>query len=450
MNAYSFLIMFLSVVLSLLTSFCSGKGFAPVRIEGDSYEAQGELIDGKPVTGQGVKVSVKRSKQGRGDTIHRYTVRIQPGDSWEHGTASGRTIWIDGSGSSQFMISLPVQAADVKNTSVLITGKTREQTMKELQAVVTGGLRGYAEEQIKYSVAKLAEKASEFAFGVTTSYIELEYPFEETRSGAMSVLKCDFEGPDASKRFDKIDEIFISFDVVYKKPGKHYVSLIPDIRATGNLVDPSLPLRGSMGGYYLIEYRQELILFYKGDFEGSRKSEEHSYFPLMAGSKWTYRTRVQMVVPGFIENPREEGSTTFTVVGKKTVNNRECIVVSEGLNESYYYNDEGNVMLAGSRGFASIEEFLLKQGLKIVLPAVYLEESLSPGNSWVRERIIGTHPESHVVSQVLGFETVDVPAGRFDDAAKVESRLSVGDMGEVVMIEWLTKGVGRIKGSMRA
>ncbi len=405
---------------------------------------QGEVIDGKPVSGRGVKVSITRSKGAESSGPYHYTVRIQPGDPWEHGTASGRTVWIEGHGISQIIISLPVDTAEITNTRVLIIGKTREQTMRELQAIMTEGFKGYAEEQIRQA----ADKAKDIVFGIPTSYIELEEPFELSPRDGLIILKCDFEGANVSQRFDKIEEVVVSFDLTYKKPSKHYIVITPDIRATGNLVDTSLPLRGSIGGYYLIEYRQEFILTHSGDFESRQNSEGHPYFPLTVGNKWTYDTRVQMVVPGFMENPPKEGSTTFAVADKKRVSDKDCVVIREGMNESYYYIEDGCVMLAGSRGWASIEEFLSQQGLKIKFPTKYLENSLTTGKSWIREHIIGSHPDASLVSRVLCVETVTVPAGTFQDAIKIKNRLSVGSMGEVVVIEWLVKGVGRVKGSM--
>lgn len=191
------------------------------------------------------------------------------------------------------------------------------------------------------------------------------------------------------------------------------------------------------------------------------------YFPDTVGSHWTYRGQIT-------EGPLQTIDHKFftnvsTVTGTKTVKGVTVTAFHDtnpgnhGPSDSYYRRDVVGIVYYGSDPGTPLEKQIIPYQIvrfPMTLPSSFQQfdrTGLDFGTDMDRD---GTDEKVDVRgwTTLVGREAVAVPAGTFEDAIKVEARmtmrihLSSGGriaMGTDVMTAWFAKGVGLVKYSER-
>lgn len=196
-------------------------------------------------------------------------------------------------------------------------------------------------------------------------------------------------------------------------------------------------------------------------------SQSSDYFPDTVGSHWTYRGQIMEGPLQTIEN--KFFSNVSTVMGTKTVKGVTVTVFHDtnpgnhGPSDSYYRRDVVGIVYYGSDPGTPLEKQIIPYQIvrfPLTVPSSFQQfdrNGLDFGTDMDRD---GTDEKVDVRgwTSLIGRETVVVPAGTFEDAVKVEARmtmrihLSSGNrtaMGTDVMTAWFAKGVGLVKYSER-
>lgn len=196
-------------------------------------------------------------------------------------------------------------------------------------------------------------------------------------------------------------------------------------------------------------------------------TQSADYFPDMAGSHWTYRGQI-------VEGPLQSIDNKFftnvsTVMGTKTMKGVTVTVFHDtnpgnhGPSDSFYRRDTVGIVYYGSDPGTPLEKQITPYQIvrfPVTVPSSFQQfdrVSVDFGTDMDRD---GTDEKVDVKgwTSVIGRETVVVPAGTFDDALKVEARMTMGihlssgnrrAMGTDVMTAWFAKGVGLVKYSER-
>ena len=196
-------------------------------------------------------------------------------------------------------------------------------------------------------------------------------------------------------------------------------------------------------------------------------TQSADYFPDMAGSHWTYRGQI-------VEGPLQTIDNKFftnvsTVMGTKTMKGVTVTVFHDtnpgnhGPSDSFYRRDTVGIVYYGSDPGTPLEKQITPYQIvrfPVTVPSSFQQfdrVSVDFGTDMDRD---GTDEKVDVKgwTSVIGRETVVVPAGTFDDALKVEARMTMGihlssgnrrAMGTDVMTAWFAKGVGLVKYSER-
>jgi hypothetical protein len=192
-------------------------------------------------------------------------------------------------------------------------------------------------------------------------------------------------------------------------------------------------------------------------------SHSADYFPDTVGSHWTYRGQIT-------EGPLQTiDSKLFTnvssVTGTKTIKGVNVTAFHDtnpgnhGPSDSYYRRDVVGIVYYGSDPGTPLEKQIIPYQIvrfPMRVPSTFQQfdrTGLDFGTDMDRD---GTDEKVDVRgwTTLVGRETVTVPAGTFQDAIKVEARmtmrihLSSGDrnaLGTDVMTAWFAKGVGLVK-----
>jgi hypothetical protein len=191
------------------------------------------------------------------------------------------------------------------------------------------------------------------------------------------------------------------------------------------------------------------------------KSEE--YFPDTVGSRWTYRGQIN-------EGPLQTVELKFftnvsTVTGSKTMNGVAVTVFHDtnpgnhGPSDSYYRRDAVGIVYYGSEPGTPLEKHITPYQIfrfPLRIPSSFQQFDrigVDFGSDMDRDRT-DEKVDTQGWSNVIGRETITVPAGTFQDAIKVEARMNMkihlsGSRRTVsgvdVMTAWFAKNVGLVK-----
>lgn len=154
------------------------------------------------------------------------------------------------------------------------------------------------------------------------------------------------------------------------------------------------------------------------------------YFPLRVGDSWSYRNasgdgeyRLRVV----LDEQQPDGSTRYLVEMQSGV-----------LVHSWFSKDSAWVLIHAER-------YPEHDGLEVKYePAKqYLQNPLIAGSKWAWKGHDYTQTERNENNQVVGLETVTVPAGKFR-AMKVVSKID-GAATPMTKTSWYADGVGLVK-----
>jgi hypothetical protein len=159
------------------------------------------------------------------------------------------------------------------------------------------------------------------------------------------------------------------------------------------------------------------------------------YFPLRVGDSWTYRNSSgdgQYSLKVLNEEKQADGSSHYEM---------ELLA---GVQVHKFFSKPGGWVLL------HIERYTEHEGLeaKYEPPKQYLQNPLVPGFKWDWKGQDTAHNEVTESSQVIGFEKVSVPAGKFR-AMKVVSKVT-GGAAVMTKTYWYADGVGLIKTTTEA
>jgi hypothetical protein len=196
-------------------------------------------------------------------------------------------------------------------------------------------------------------------------------------------------------------------------------------------------------------------------------SHSADYFPDTVGSRWTYRGQItegplQTIDNKFFEN-------VSTVIGTKTVKGvtvtsfHDTNPGNHGPSDSYYRRDVVGIVYYGSEPGTPLEKQIIPYQIvrfPMKVPSSFQQfdrTGLDFGTDMDRD---GTDEKVDVRgwTTLVGRETVSVPAGTFQDAIKVEARMTMrihlsggsrAALGTDVMTAWFARGVGLVKYSER-
>lgn len=196
-------------------------------------------------------------------------------------------------------------------------------------------------------------------------------------------------------------------------------------------------------------------------------AQSADYFPDVVGSRWTYKGQITEGPLQTIEN--KFFTNVSTVTGTTTIKGVAVTVFHDtnpgnhGPSDSYYRRDSVGIVYYGSDPGTPLEKQITPYQIfrfPLTIPSSFQQfdrTGLDFGTDMDRD---GTDEKVDVRgwSSVVGRESIRVPAGTFQDAIKVEAKmtmrihLSAGRRtiaGVDVMTAWFAKGVGLIKYSER-
>lgn len=191
------------------------------------------------------------------------------------------------------------------------------------------------------------------------------------------------------------------------------------------------------------------------------------YFPDTVGNRWSYRGQItegplQTIAHKFFTN-------VSTVKGTKTIKGVAVTVFHDtnpgnhGPSDSFYRRDAVGIVYYGSEPGTPLERQITPYQIfrfPMKVPSSFQQfdrQGIDFGTDMDRD---GTDEKADVRgwSSLVGHETITVPAGTFQDAVKVEARMTLriymsggnrAATGTDVMTAWFAKGVGLVKYSER-
>jgi hypothetical protein len=191
------------------------------------------------------------------------------------------------------------------------------------------------------------------------------------------------------------------------------------------------------------------------------------YFPDTVGSRWTYRGQITEGPLQTIDN--KLFVNTSTVTGTKTIKGVTVTAFHDtnpgnhGPSSSYYRRDAVGIVYYGSDPGTPLEKQIIPYQIvrfPMIVPSSFQQfdrKGLDFGTDMDRD---GTNEKVDVRgwTTLVGREAVAVPAGTFQDAIKVEARMTMSihlssggrpANGSDVMTAWFVNGVGLVKYSER-
>jgi hypothetical protein len=159
------------------------------------------------------------------------------------------------------------------------------------------------------------------------------------------------------------------------------------------------------------------------------------FFPLRVGDSWTYRNtsdESQYSLKVLTEEKQSDGSSRY-----------EVELMAGAHIRKFFSKPSGWVLL-------NAERYQEQEGLeaKYEPPKQYLQNPLVPGFKWEWKGRDFTNSEVTESSEVIGFEKVSVPAGKFR-AMKVESKVT-GGAAIMTKTYWYADGIGLVKTTTEA
>ena len=157
------------------------------------------------------------------------------------------------------------------------------------------------------------------------------------------------------------------------------------------------------------------------------------YYPLAEGQSREYAIR---------EASGQTGRLTETVTGTRFINGVQAtrLAISDG-TESYVTLDEAGLRIRGELG--------PDLGFIAYDPPILLSASqFRAGDRWVTRTTATLAAGTLAIeatAEVVGFEDVTVPAGRFPRAARQRLTIRIGPLTSIAEV-WLVRGVGEVKG----
>jgi hypothetical protein len=196
-------------------------------------------------------------------------------------------------------------------------------------------------------------------------------------------------------------------------------------------------------------------------------SQSADYFPDGVGSRWTYKGQITEGPLQTVEN--KFFTNVSKVTGTKTLKGVAVTVFHDsnpgnhGPSESYYRRDPVGIVYYGSDPGTPLEKQIVPYQIfrfPLVIPSSFQQfdrTGLDFGTDMDRD---GTDEKVDVrgSASLIGRETITVAAGTFQDAIKVEAKMTMrihlsGSRRTIagldVMTAWFAKGVGLIKYSER-
>lgn len=196
-------------------------------------------------------------------------------------------------------------------------------------------------------------------------------------------------------------------------------------------------------------------------------SQSADYFPDTVGSRWTYKGQI---TEGPLQTVESKFFTNVSkVTGTKKIKGVTVTVFQDtnpgnhGPSESYYRRDSVGIVYYGADPGTPLEKQIVPYQIfrfPLVIPSSFQQfdrTGLDFGSDMDRD---GNDEKVDVrgSSGVISRETITVPAGTFQDAIKVEAKMTMRIhlsasrrtiAGLDVMTAWFAKGVGLIKYSER-
>ena len=196
-------------------------------------------------------------------------------------------------------------------------------------------------------------------------------------------------------------------------------------------------------------------------------SQSADYFPDSIGSRWTYKGQITEGPLQTVEN--KFFTNVSKVTGTKTIKGVSVTVFHDtnpgnhGPSESYYRRDSVGIVYYGADPGTPLEKQIIPYQIfrfPLVIPSSFQQfdrTGLDFGTDMDRD---GTDEKVDVRgwSGLISRETITVPAGTFQDAIKVEAKMTMRIhlsasrrtiAGLDVMTAWFAKGVGLVKYSER-
>jgi hypothetical protein len=198
--------------------------------------------------------------------------------------------------------------------------------------------------------------------------------------------------------------------------------------------------------------------------EADSIAQSSDYFPDAIGNRWQYRGQIS-------EGPLQTIDNKFfgnvsSVTGTKTLNGGMTVMVfhdtnpgNHGPSDSLYRRDAAGIVYYGSEPGTPLERQLVPY--QIVRFPMKISSSFKQfdrtdidfGNDLDGD---GTNERADVRGQatVIGRESINVPAGSYPDAVKVEAKMTLrihlssakrSVVGTDVMTAWFVKGIGLVK-----
>ena len=193
-------------------------------------------------------------------------------------------------------------------------------------------------------------------------------------------------------------------------------------------------------------------------------AESSDYFPDTIGNRWQYRGQISEGPLQTIEN--KFFSNVSSVTGTKALKGGMAVMVfhdtnpgNHGPSDSLYRRDAAGIVYYGSEPGTTLERQLVPY--QIVRFPMRVSTSFKQfdrtdidfGNDLDGD---GTSERADVRGQatVVGRESVMVPAGSYNDAVKVEAKMTLrihlsaakrSVVGTDVMTAWFVKGIGLVK-----
>ncbi|ALA58485.1 hypothetical protein [Nitrospira moscoviensis] len=192
-------------------------------------------------------------------------------------------------------------------------------------------------------------------------------------------------------------------------------------------------------------------------------SQSADYFPDAIGNRWTYRGQIS---EGPLQTIDHKTFTNIsTVTGTKTLKGVTVTVFHDtnpgnhGPSDSFYRRDVVGIVYYGSDPGTPLEKQIIPYQIvrfPLTVPSSFQQfdrTGLDFGTDMDRD---GRDEKVDVRgwTSLVGRESVVVPAGAFDEAIKVEARMTMRihlsggkrtAMGTDVMTAWFAKGVGLVK-----
>lgn len=207
----------------------------------------------------------------------------------------------------------------------------------------------------------------------------------------------------------------------------------------------------------------DVLVTTAGAEEAVTISQSSDYFPDTVGSHWTYRGQIMEGPLQTIEN--KFFTNVSTVTGTKTIKGVNVTAFHDtnpgnhGPSDSYYRRDVVGIVYYGSDPGTPLEKQITPYQIvrfPLTVPSSFQQfdrTGLDFGTDMDRD---GTDEKVDVRgwTSLIGRETVVVPAGTFEEAIKVEARMTMrihlsggnrAAMGTDVMTAWFAKGVGLVK-----